>query len=94
MCPCVKVGIEKETIMLDILDSVRKSMALQSETKLNIKNSSQVNKAIALYKRTAGEVSHSEQLLLDQNYVNAVQAVANVPEVDNKRIGTLINIYV
>lgn len=80
--------------MLDMLDSVRKSMALQSETKLNIKNSSQVNKAIALYKRTAGEVSHSEQLLLDQNYVNAVQAVDNVPEVDNKRIGTLINIYV
>lgn len=80
--------------MLDILDSVRKSMALQSETKLNIKNSSQVNKAIALYKRTAGEVSHSKQLLLDQNYVNDVQAVANVPEVDNKRIGTLINIYV
>lgn len=69
-------------------------MAFQNETKLNIKNSSQVNKAIALYKRTAGVVSHSEQLLLDQNYVNDVQAVANVPEVDNKRIGTLINIYV
>lgn len=80
--------------MLDILDSVRKSMALSNETKLNIDTTRHVNKAIAMYKRTAGDVSHSEQLLLDQNYVNEVQPVSNVPEVDNNKIGTLINIYV
>jgi hypothetical protein len=80
--------------MLDILDSVRKSMALSNETKLNIDNSSHVNKAIAIYKRTSGEVSHSEQLLLDPNYVNEVQSVSNAPEAENNKIGTLINIYV
>lgn len=80
--------------MLDMLDSVRKSMALSNETKLNIDTTRHVNKAIAMYKRAAGDVSHSEQLLLDQNYVNEVQPVSNVPEVDNNKIGTLINIYV
>lgn len=80
--------------MLDMLDSVRKSIALSNETKLNIDTTRHVNKAIAMYKRIAGDVSHSEQLLLDQNYVNEVQPVSNVPEVDNNKIGTLINIYV
>lgn len=69
-------------------------MALSNETKLNIDNTHHVNKAIAMYKRTSGDVSYSEQLLLDQNYVNEIQAVSNVPEVDNNKIGTLINIYV
>lgn len=77
-----------------MLDSVRKSMALSNETKLNIKNTRHVNKAIAIYKRASGEVSHSEQLLLNPNYVNEVQSVSNAQEAENNKIGTLINIYV
>ena len=80
--------------MLDILDSIRKSMALSNETKLNIDSPNHVNKAIAMYKLTSGNVSHSKQLFLDQSYVNKLQSVSNVPEVTNKRIGVLINIYV
>lgn len=80
--------------MLDMLDSIRKSLALSNDVKLNIKNSKYVNKAIASYKRTAGEVSHSEQLLLDPSYVNKVPSVSNVAESHNQKIGSLINIYV
>lgn len=80
--------------MLDILDSVRKSMAHSNKPKLNIKNSHHVNKAIAMYKRSYGEVSHSEQLLLNPNYVNEVPSVSKSPEAENNKIGTLINIYV
>ena len=77
-----------------MLDSIRKSIALSNELKLNIDSHHNVNKAIAMYKRTSGNSSHSEQLLIEQSYVNKLQSVSNVPEVTNKRIGTLINIYV
>lgn len=80
--------------MWDILDSVRKNNMLSGEVKLNIKNNRHVNKAIAAYKREAGSVIHSEQALLDPDYVNNVPPVSNVAEVEIKKIGTLINIYV
>jgi hypothetical protein len=80
--------------MLDMLDSIRKSNALAGEVKLNIKNPRHIDKAIAAYKRESGTVIHSEQTLLDPDYVTRIQPVSNITDVEIKKIGTLIDIYV
>lgn len=80
--------------MLDMLDSVRKSSALANDVKLNIKNTRHIDKAIAAYKKESGTVVHSEQTLLNPDYVNQLQPVSNITDVEIKKIGTLIDIYV
>jgi len=80
--------------MWDILDGYKyRHLAVAGVFKPSSEYST-VNKSVALYKRISGTVDHVEQSRLDPDYYKLVTPVANTFNVNNERVGTLINTFI
>lgn len=80
--------------MFDIIGSenVRQATKLGAVKSPKLNYSSQ--RAVAEYKRLSGVVDTTEQLRLDDQYTQKVQAMTQPSDVNNEKIGTLINLFV